>query len=312
MSMIEITNLTKMYGPVTAVDDISLSIGAGQIMGLLGPNGAGKSTTIKVLCSYIQATRGTITVKGHNVETEPLEVKKLIGYLPESAPLYGDMMVFDYLAYVAEIREVQDVGKRIRELANLCGLRTVMHKNINELSKGFKQRVGLAHAMMSNPEILLLDEPTSGLDPNQIIEIREIIKEIGSQKTIILSSHILSEIEATCNRVVIINKGKIAADGTTAQLKRDSGGESIINLEISGADFNTAKAALSQVTAVKEINQVQCKESGLTGLAMVTGSAEDVRPEVYRIIKNSDWNLFTMQKESRSLENVFQLLTKNV
>ena len=206
--MIHVESLTKYYNDLCAVDQISFDISKGEIMGLLGPNGAGKTTTLQILTGFLRPTSGNIRVKDYSIYEDSLQIKKLLGYLPESAPLYHDMLVYDYLNYVANLRGINSSNKisRIRQLADLCGIREVMHKAINELSKGFKQRVGLAHAMMDDPEILVLDEPTSGLDPNQIIEIRDIIKQIGKEKTVILSTHILSEAEATCDRIVIINK----------------------------------------------------------------------------------------------------------
>ena len=224
--MIQVESLTKYYNDLCAVDQISFDISKGEIMGLLGPNGAGKTTTLQILTGFLRPTSGQIKVKDFSIDEDSLQIKKLLGYLPESAPLYHDMLVYDYLDYVANIRRLDSSKKipRIRQLADLCGISEVMHKTINELSKGFKQRVGLAHAMMDDPEILVLDEPTSGLDPNQIIEIRDIIKQIGQEKTVILSTHILSEAEATCDRIVIINKGKIVANDTTNTLKQSAGG----------------------------------------------------------------------------------------
>ncbi len=219
--MIKIENLTKYYGDNCAVDHISFEIKKGEILGFLGPNGAGKTTTYRILTGYLQATSGTIKVKDFNIHEHQLEIKKLIGYLPESAPIYHDMLVYDYLNYVADIRGVAEDEKldHIKELANLCSLNEVMHKTVSELSKGYRQRVGIAHALMGDPEILVLDEPTSGLDPNQIVETREIIKRIGKEKTIIFSTHILSEAQATCDRIVIIDDGQLAADYSISQLR---------------------------------------------------------------------------------------------
>lgn len=228
MRMIKFENLTKYYGNFCAVDHISFEIKKGEILGFLGPNGAGKSTTYRILTGYLQATSGNIYVKDYNINEHQLEIKKLIGYLPESAPIYHEMLVFDYLNYVADIRQVPKNEKisHIRELADLCRLNEVMHKTIHQLSKGYRQRVGIAHALMGNPEILVLDEPTSGLDPNQIVETREIIKRIGKEKTIIFSTHILSEAEATCDRIVIIDKGKMVADYTINELRELTKNES--------------------------------------------------------------------------------------
>ena len=219
--MIKIENLTKYYGDLKAVDSVSFDIQKGEILGLLGPNGAGKTTIYRILTGYLSPTSGSIKVKDFNIQDNLIEIKKLIGYLPEAAPIYQDMLVFDYLNYVADIRGLAAEKKmaHLRDLADLCSLNEVMHFSINELSKGYRQRVGIAHALMGDPEILVLDEPTSGLDPNQIVETREIIRRIGKEKTIVFSTHILSEAEATCDRVVIINQGKKVADDTVASLK---------------------------------------------------------------------------------------------
>ncbi len=219
--MIKIENLTKYYGDLKAVDSVSFEIQKGEILGLLGPNGAGKTTIYRILTGYLSPTSGSIKVKDFNINDNLIEIKKLIGYLPEAAPIYQDMLVFDYLNYIADIRRVDKEKKlaHIRELADLCSLNEVMHFSINELSKGYRQRVGIAHALMGDPEILVLDEPTSGLDPNQIVETRDIIRRIGKEKTIVFSTHILSEAEATCDRIVIINRGKIVANDTVDGLR---------------------------------------------------------------------------------------------
>ncbi len=220
--MIKIENLTKYYGELKAVDSVSFEIQKGEILGLLGPNGAGKTTIYRILTGYLSPTSGSIKVKNFNINDNLIEIKKLIGYLPEAAPIYQDMLVFDYLNYIADIRRVEKEKKmaHLRDLADLCSLNEVMHFSVNELSKGYRQRVGIAHALMGDPEILVLDEPTSGLDPNQIVETRDIIRRIGKEKTIVFSTHILSEAEATCDRVVIINRGKIVADNTVDGLRK--------------------------------------------------------------------------------------------
>jgi len=219
--MIKIQNLTKYYGDLCAVSDVSFDIQKGEILGLLGPNGAGKSTIYRILTGYLSPSSGTIQVKNFNIYDHLIEIKKLIGYLPEAAPIYHEMLVYDYLDFIADIRGVDEQRKlgHLKELADLCGLNDVMHFSINELSKGYRQRVGIAHALMGDPEILVLDEPTAGLDPNQIVETREIIRRIGKEKTIVFSTHILSEAEATCDRVVIIDKGKMVADDTIDGLR---------------------------------------------------------------------------------------------
>jgi len=309
--MIKIQDLTKFYGNVCAVDHISFEIRKGEILGLLGPNGAGKSTTLRTLTCFMQPTEGNITVKDFNIFDHPLEIKNLIGYLPESAPLYQDMLVYDYLKYVANIRglERDRQESRIKELANLCGLRDVMHKSIHELSRGYKQRVGLAHAMLNDPEILVLDEPTAGLDPNQIVEIRDIIKSIGKEKTVVLSTHILSEAEATCDRVVIINKGKIVADAPTDTLKREAGNDYDIHLALQEADFAAVRDAFSSVPEIRNIARKEDSDHTLN-LVLSCKSGEDIRPAVYQIIKKNDWLLLEFQRVSRTLENIFRELTK--
>ena len=245
--MIHVENLTKYYDDFCAVDHITLDIEKGEILGLLGPNGAGKTTTLRMLTGYFLPSSGDIRVKDYSVYDDLLDIKKLIGYLPESAPLYQGMLVYDYLDYIANIRQLDAEEKlaRIRKLVGICGLQGIMHSPIGELSKGLKQRVGLAHAMMNDPEILVLDEPTSGLDPNQIVEIREIIRHIGKEKTVILSTHILSEAEATCDRIVIINKGKIIADGSTQMLKQSAGEQRTIHLSLLKADESAARDRLT-------------------------------------------------------------------
>jgi len=305
--MISIQNLTKVYDDVCAVDSMSLDIPEGQILGLLGPNGAGKSTTLRILTGYLPPTEGTIFINGLDVRKESKEAKKLIGYLPESSPIYSDMLVYDYLDYIAEVRGLDQLNKerRLKELSGLCGIRDVMHKTVSSLSKGYKQRVGLALAMMSDPEILVLDEPTSGLDPNQIAEIRSIIKEIGKEKTIIFSTHILSEAEATCDRIVIVNNGKIAADGSMEELKTSAQPEQIIKLSLRDADQNEAKEIFSEIEGVGDIS---CIARG-NQLDFELYSSRDLRAELYLTIKNRDWILLELLQEKKSLENVFRLLT---
>jgi len=221
--MIEIKDLTKYYGDLCAVDHVSFDIRKGEILGLLGPNGAGKTTIYRILTGYLRPTSGDIRVKDFDIHVHRTEIKRLIGYLPEAAPIYHEMLVYDYLDFVADIRGVESARKldHIRHLADLCSLRQVMHMTISELSKGYRQRVGIAHALMGDPEILVLDEPTSGLDPNQIVETREIIRRIGKEKTIIFSTHILSEAEATCDRMLIIDQGRIVADDTLDNLRKE-------------------------------------------------------------------------------------------
>jgi gliding motility-associated transport system ATP-binding protein len=309
--MIHIESLTKYYNDLCAVDQISFDITKGEIMGLLGPNGAGKTTTLQILTGFLRPTAGSIRVKDYSIDEDSLQIKKLLGYLPESAPLYHDMLVYDYLDYVANLRGIDSLKKisRIRHLADLCGIREVMHKTINELSKGFKQRVGLAHAMMDDPEILVLDEPTSGLDPNQIIEIRDIIKQIGKEKTVILSTHILSEAEATCDRIVIINKGKIVANDTTQTLKQSASGSNLINISLQNAEFESVKQQLTSISEISDIVQVS-NDSGILNLKLTCMSSADIRGDVYKKVRQTDWILIEMHQETQTLENIFRELTR--
>jgi ABC-2 type transport system ATP-binding protein len=280
-------------------------------LGLLGPNGAGKTTFMRILTCYLNPSAGTIQVKNFNIKDHPLKIKKMMGYLPENAPLYPDMLVYDYLQYVADIRQLDKKTKssRIDQLAATCAIREVMHQPIGELSKGYKQRVGLAQAMMGDPEILVLDEPTSGLDPNQIIEIREIIKKIGKEKTIILSTHILSEAEATCDRVVIINKGKIVADSNIEDLKQSLGKESVIILAFQNTDFAEVQKVLSQVEGVAAVEKTESGDD-ILAVNVTCRTREDIRNRIYAAIKKQDWLLLEFYQQFRSLENIFRELTK--
>ncbi len=304
--MITVNGLTKSYGDFKAVDDISFTVRDGEITGLLGPNGAGKTTTLRMLSCYLNADKGSITVDGINAAEEPLKIKQMIGYLPESAPLYGDMLVFDYLMYVAEVRGIQG-AERVAEVAGICRIKDVMHKNINELSKGYRQRVGLAHAMIHDPQILILDEPTSGLDPIEIVEIRNLIRELGKKKTVILSTHILSEVEAACDRVIIINKGHIVADDKTELLQTASGGDKKIIIRISGTDYNTLKDAMMKIPGIRSVNPVEDTE--LTAAVISVPGNTEVRPDIFRLVSSNNWLMYEMKQDQVSLENIFRELT---
>lgn len=310
--MIHVENLTKYYHTFCAVDHINLDIHKGEILGLLGPNGAGKTTTLRMLTGYFMPTSGTIRVKDYTIDENPLEIKKLIGYLPESAPLYHNMLVYDYLDYIAGIRGLDGNQKRarIRFLADTCGLNAVMHFPIDELSKGLRQRVGLAHAMMNDPEILVLDEPTSGLDPNQIVEIRDIIRQIGKEKTVILSTHILREAEATCDRVVIINRGKIVADDLTENLKKSVGREHVIHISLLNADFRSVEVRLRPIEGIIGIEPCDDADGGKLNVRLSCRSTADLRRNIYEAIKETDWILIEFYQETRDLETVFRELTK--
>ncbi len=304
--MIRAESITKSYGTVRAVDSVSFNISMGNITGLLGPNGAGKTTTLRMLTGYLKPDSGTITVGGYNIEENPIEVKKLLGYLPESAPLYGDMLVYDYLNFVADMRGIEE-RKRIDEMGELCGIREVMHMNINELSKGYRQRVGLAQSMLHDPEILVLDEPTSGLDPNQIIEIRNIIREIGKKKTIILSTHILSEVEATCDRIIIISRGSIAADDRTENIQLSGKSGHIISILVGEAGFGELSGEIGKLPGVISVSE--SPGGALTGAMVTCGAHIDVRPEIFRLVSGKNWVLYEMKQEQKSLEKIFRDLT---
>jgi ABC-2 type transport system ATP-binding protein len=309
--MIHVENLTKYFKDLCAVDQINFDIQKGEILGLLGPNGAGKTTTLRMLTGFLQPTSGTIRVKNYTLDRHLLEIKKILGYLPESAPLYHDMLVYDYLGYVADIRNIAPDKKlsRIRQLADLCAINEIMHQPIAELSKGYKQRVGLAHAMMNDPEILVLDEPTSGLDPNQIVEIRKIIKNIGKEKTIILSTHILSEAEATCDRIVIIHQGKIVADGGTESLKQSFHSKPLINLCLQQADFKAVEKELSSLNGVERM-ALTAETDDCLYVSLTCRDAADLRADIYRQIKQTGWILLDFHQETQTLENIFRKLTK--
>jgi ABC-2 type transport system ATP-binding protein len=311
--LIEIQDLTKYYQDLCAVDHISLSVRPGEILGLLGPNGAGKTTTLRMLTGFFKPTSGTISVKDLHMPEDTLKIKSLMGYLPESAPLYHNMLVYDYLAYVAQLKGLTDPSlqqERFHTLADLCGLSGIMHKPIATLSKGLKQRVGLAHAMMSDPEILILDEPTSGLDPNQIAEIRSIIRRIGREKTIIFSTHILSEAEATCDRIVIINNGKVVADDTTARLKQGALQDNRVRLALKGPDIDTARQFLTDMDPTLSVKALPPDTEDLVCFEIQGSSEKDMRPDLYLKIKETDWIVMELAKESQALEHIFQKLTR--
>lgn len=309
--MISIRNLTKYYDTNRAVDSLSVEINAGQILGLLGPNGAGKTTTMRILTGYLSPTSGTITVKDLDVVEDPLEAKQLIGYLPESAPLYPDMLTYDYLAYVAAVHGIpgKSTRSRIEELVELCGLEGVMHKTVKELSRGYKQRVGLAHAMMNDPEILVLDEPTAGLDPNQIVQIRSIIRRMGEKKTVIFSTHILSEAEATCDRIVIINRGKLVADGTPESLGASGISSHILRLVLKNAESGEVNRVISAVPGVSKVLMPAEAPADGDSIQLQVFCDGDLREELYNRIKSTDWVLMEFANERQSLEDTFRELT---
>jgi ABC-2 type transport system ATP-binding protein len=298
---IEVTHLTKFFGEQAAVNDISFEIGKGEIVAFLGPNGAGKSTTMKMITGYIPASAGTISVNGITVDVDDLETRKIIGYLPENNPLYLDMYVKEYLHFVGSIYKVTALKNRVNEMIQMVGLELEQHKKIGALSKGYKQRVGLAQAFIHDPQVLILDEPTSGLDPNQLVEIRELIKTIGKEKTIMLSTHIMQEVEAICDRVIIINKGKIVANNKQQAL--DSRPEvQTIYIEFEGNVSSQVLSKISGVTTVKSLDN---------GWLIEGSTDQDLRKNVSKKAQEAGWLIMTLKLEKKSLEAVFKELTKN-
>jgi len=307
---IVVENLTKTYGIQKAVDNISFRVKTGEILGFLGPNGAGKTTTMKIITSFLQPNGGNVLIGDKSVIEQAQEIKKHIGYLPENNPLYKEMPVLDYLRFVAELNGVPKtkINERLLEMVNVCGLEVEKHKKIEELSKGYQQRVGLAQALIHDPDILILDEPTTGLDPNQIIEIRELIKKIGRSKTVILSSHILAEVEATCDRIMIINKGKIVADGTANDLRKRSQGKEISHIEIEGGERDSIFKALSELPTIEVVDfasddslqfEIQSKEN------------ESSRKAIFELCVQNSWYLTQLTPIETKLEDIFRELTLN-
>lgn len=307
--MINVKGLTKRFGNTVAVRDVTFSVPAGQVLGFLGPNGAGKSTTMRILTGYITADDGVGSIAGFDIFTQSLEVRKRIGYLPESAPLYLDMDVPDFLKFIVTVRKIPRHKHResIDRMIDLCGLKTVMHKKIGELSKGFRQRVGLAQTMIHDPDILVLDEPTSGLDPNQIVEIRDLIREIGKQKTIILSTHILQEVTATCDRIVIINEGRLVADGSPDDLAAQSSGDTIFWVTVK-APPEEARILLSQLPGVIDV-RLQTEASDRSRFSLKFRIPDQIEERIFQSISQKGWILTELHRETASLEDVFARLT---
>jgi ABC-2 type transport system ATP-binding protein len=311
-AMIEVEGLTKDYGAARAVDQVTFNVRKGEVLGFLGPNGAGKSTTMKMLTCYLAPTAGRARVAGFDVFDQSLEVRKRIGYLPEDTPIYRDMTVLEYLQFAAEIRQMDPAKSpgRIKEIGGRCGLGDVAGKLVGELSKGFRQRVGLAQAMLHDPDILILDEPTSGLDPNQIVEIRSLIKEIGREKTVILSTHILPEVQATCSRIVIISGGKLVADGTPQDLRqRERGSRYRVTVEKNGAAPEAVRDRLATLTGVGRCEPVATGEAVALTFAIDGSSGDDLRKTIFRAAVDNHWTLLELARESASLEDVFRHLT---
>jgi ABC-2 type transport system ATP-binding protein len=298
---IEVKHLSKYYGEQAAVNDISFSVGKGEIVGFLGPNGAGKSTTMKIITGFIPASEGIVNVCGMNIDEQSLETRRRIGYLPENNPLYLDMYVKEYLEFVAKIYRLDNVRSRVQDMVNLVGLDVEQKKKIGMLSKGYRQRVGLAQAIIHDPDVLILDEPTSGLDPNQLVDIRKLIKTIGKEKTVMLSTHIMQEVEAICDRVIIIKKGKIVADNIAAELQFEAG-QQVVYAEFDG---NISRSTLQKIPGVSNVQKVTDNS-----FLIESHGGGDLRKAVAVYAQQNQLLVITLRTEEKSLEEVFKELTK--
>lgn len=308
--VIEVKNLVKQYGSRRAVDDLSFTVEKGQIIGLLGPNGAGKSTTMNIITGYISATEGTVTIDGHDILEEPEKAKKLIGYLPEIPPVYPDMTVLEYLKFAAEIKGVKkdERSKMIEDIMEMTKITPMSKRLIKQLSKGYRQRVGLAGAIMGYPELIILDEPTVGLDPMQIIEIRDLIKELSKEHTVILSSHILSEVSAVCDEVIIMNKGKLVISDTTENLSKHMSGTSRLHLVVKGVK-EKLEEILSTIEDIGEITYEETEEEGCIAFTAESEIENDIREELFYALSKGECPIYEMQITRRSLEDIFLALT---
>ena len=308
--MIEVKKLTKKYGPITAVDDISFKAKEGEILGFLGPNGAGKTTTMNMITGYISITSGSVSVGGYDIFEQPLEAKRRIGYLPEQPPLYPDMTVDEYLRFVCDLKKSPyDTESHIDELCELIRLENVRSRLIKNLSKGYRQRVGIAQALVGNPPVLILDEPTVGLDPNQIVEIRSLIRKLGDKHTIILSTHILSEVQAVCDRVIVLNNGKIVADSTASGLSDTLSGGTRLTLTVIGSESNARKA----IQGISGIRRVSCSGGHGSECEFIIETAEgkDVRRELFERLAAKNIPMIGLRASEMSLEDIFIALTNN-
>ena len=305
---IKIENLSKRYGPQRAVDNISFEVKTGEILGFLGPNGAGKSTTMKMITGYLSVGDGNIFIGGKNLHEAGDEIKRHIGYLQENNPLYLDMPVIEYLGFCAALQGVEKglIEERIRKMISVCGLNAEKHKKIGELSKGYRQRVGLAQALIHDPEILVLDEPTTGLDPNQIVEIRKLIREIGKEKTVILSTHILPEVEATCDRILIINKGRIVADGTSETLRKQATGTELLKVRIEDGQAIEIQKALKQLT---NVDKVELTDVAMNRFEIQSKAGLSSTRAVFKLCTEKNWMLTELIPLETRLEDVFRNLT---
>jgi ABC-2 type transport system ATP-binding protein len=308
MSLLSLQNVSKQFHGVIAVDRVSFSIDRGQVVGFLGPNGAGKSTTMRIITQFLDPDEGEIRLGDVLLGESPLAAKRRIGYLPENNPLYTEMLVTDYLAFIARLREIAgtEAAGAIDEAVSATGIEEVYYRPIGELSKGFRQRVGLAQAILHRPDLLVLDEPTEGLDPSQRLEIRRLIGHLGQDRTVLLSTHVLSEVRDTCSRLLIINKGRIVADGPADELAAGAGGASRILVEMDGQGV---AEGIGTLDGVQEVVEREASGDGRTALLLTVGGGRDVRPEIFGMARDRGWTLYELHQESRSLEDLFLELT---
>ncbi len=309
--MIKVKNLTKKFGETLALDGVSFDVSKGEVLGFLGPNGAGKSTTMRIITAFIAPTSGTVEIGGLDVADNSLETRKKIGYLPESVPLYDDMKVAEYLRFIGRIRGIEksEIKGKIKKMIDVCGLQKVIRRNIGELSKGYRQRVGLAQAMIHDPEVLVLDEPTTGLDPNQIAEIRSLIKTLGQNKTVILSTHILPEVSATCSRVIIINNGKIAATGTPKELSSKLKGKNTLYVKIKGPKEKVLEC-LNDMENVEVAKEKDRESDDIIGYEILAKGDADLREYLFMTISRQGWSVLESRQDEASLEDAFREITK--
>jgi ABC-2 type transport system ATP-binding protein len=307
--VIQVENLSKRFGEIQAIQDVGFTVNDGEILGFLGPNGAGKSTTLRIITTYLTPTAGRVTIDDLDVATESAQVRARIGYLPEQNPLYIEMTAYDQLRFAAAARGItgQAFATALRRVSGECGLGEVIHRPIGELSKGYRQRVGLAQAIIHNPEILILDEPTSGLDPNQIAEIRGLIKQLGREKTVIISSHILQEVQAVADRMIILNKGRVVADGTTAELMAGFEGQARLNLEVKNATDKSIAALIARFPEIKV--QDQTTRDGVSHLVLEYPTGRDLREQIFGYAVDAGWVLLEMSRQQAKLEDLFRSLT---
>jgi gliding motility-associated transport system ATP-binding protein len=312
MTLLALDSVTKRYGQVTAVDRVTFSVDRGQVVGFLGPNGAGKSTTMRMITQYHEPDEGSILFDGIPLTEAGRDAKRRVGYLPENNPLYAEMLVAEYLRFVGRLRELggPELARGTDEAVTATGIEAVFHRPIGELSKGYRQRVGLAAAILHRPDLLVLDEPTEGLDPNQRVEIRRLIGALGKDRTVLLSTHVLSEVQHTCTRLLIINRGRLAADGPVEELISRAGGQVHIQVEAEGVDVLDRLRGLSGVLAAEPVLRPEgAAENGRAAVRLTAGAASDLRPEIFRLAAESGWILYELHQEAGSLEDLFRQLT---